>query len=345
MLRYEILKHIDLRVLDFIKDYIDLELKSTKILETSNQFNIDALEDNPTRCLINFKKINDIRFINKFFNSVNSKLPQEGVFAGCVESKDERKKRILKKLPRLFSYPIYFFDFIIHRVFPKISPTKKIYFYLTGGKNRVISLPETLGRLISCGFEIVNYREINNLIYFIVKKIKEPVKGNKPSYGFIIKMPRIGRMGKIINVYKLRTMHPYSEYLQEFVYKVNSLKEGGKFKDDFRITGWGKILRKFWIDELPMIYNWLKGELKLVGIRPISRQYFNIYKEEIRNRRIKYKPGLIPPFYADMPKTLDEIMQSEEKYLNAYDEHPLLTDTKYFFKVFYNILFKKARSA
>lgn len=61
-------------------------------------------------------------------------------------------------------------------------------------------------------------------------------------------------------------------------------------------------------------------------------------------RRIKYKPGLIPPYYADLPKTLDEIIASEIKYFDQYDNNPFLTDIKYFFKAMYNILLKKARS-
>ena len=59
---------------------------------------------------------------------------------------------------------------------------------------------------------------------------------------------------------------------------------------------------------------------------------------------MKTKPGLIPPFYADMPKTLEEIMASEMRYLEAYEKHPFRTDIRYFFKAMWNILFKGARS-
>ena len=139
-------------------------------------------------------------------------------------------------------------------------------------------------------------------------------------------------------------MHPYSEYIQEYIYEENKLDEGGKFKNDFRVTTLGKIMRKLWIDELPMIYNILKGDLKLFGVRPLSNQYFSLYPEEFRKIRIQYKPGLIPPFYRDMPKTLDEIIASEKEYLRQYDKHPFTTDCKYFFHAFYNIIFKRARS-
>ena len=84
--------------------------------------------------------------------------------------------------------------------------------------------------------------------------------------------------------------------------------------------------------------------MKLVGIRPLSKHYYNLYNEDLQKKRIKFKPGLIPPYYADMPKTLDEIMASELKYLEEYEKHPFSTDVKYFFKASYNILFKKARS-
>ena len=139
-------------------------------------------------------------------------------------------------------------------------------------------------------------------------------------------------------------MHPYAEYLQEYVYEKVGLDNGGKFKDDFRISSLGKFMRTFWIDELPMLINLFKGELKLFGVRPLSRHYFNLYTRELQKRRIRYKPGLIPPFYVDNPQTLEEIMSSEMKYLDAYDKHPFITDFKYFFKAIFNIIFKRYRS-
>ena len=139
-------------------------------------------------------------------------------------------------------------------------------------------------------------------------------------------------------------MHPYAEYLQDYVYTHNELQDGGKFRNDFRVSTLGRLMRKFWIDELPMIYNLVKGDLKLVGVRPLSKQYYSLYSKELREKRIKYKPGLIPPFYADLPKTLKEIMASELKYLEEYEKHPFIADTKYFWKAVFNIVFHKARS-
>jgi lipopolysaccharide/colanic/teichoic acid biosynthesis glycosyltransferase len=198
--------------------------------------------------------------------------------------------------------------------------------------------------LYSCGFEVVDEKTIDNTQYFVVKKVNDPVYDNDPSYGPIIRLKRIGKEKKQFNVYKLRTMHPFSEYLQEYVYNQNSLQEGGKIKNDFRISPEGRFFRKFWIDEVPMIYNILKGNMKLVGVRPLSPHFFSLYSSELQDLRTQFKPGLIPPFYVDLPKTIEEIMDSEKKYLEAYAKSPLKTDIKYIYLSFKNIMFKGARS-
>ena len=139
-------------------------------------------------------------------------------------------------------------------------------------------------------------------------------------------------------------MYPYSEYLQEHVYKRQGLQKGGKLMNDPRVSTTGRIFRKYWIDELPMFYNLVRGELKIFGVRPLSPHYLSLYPEEFQKYRTKFKPGLIPPFYADLPNTLEEIVASEERYLKAYEQLGLLADIQYTYKAFYNIFIKKARS-
>jgi lipopolysaccharide/colanic/teichoic acid biosynthesis glycosyltransferase len=105
------------------------------------------------------------------------------------------------------------------------------------------------------------------------------------------------------------------------------------------------MFRKLWIDELPMLINWIKGDLKFVGVRPISMQYLSLYSEGHQERRKNFKPGLLPPFYADLPNTIEEIELSEKRYLDAYEKNPIKTDVRYFFKALNNILIKHKRSA
>lgn len=328
----------------FFEKAVNISVESTLIVSTTTRFNIMSIHDNFYKSIINIKRVNDIQRINKFFEAVNEKLPKNGIFICTAETKDLRKKRILAKFPPILNYIYYSIDFLIKRVFPKFPITKKIYFLLTRGENRVLSRAELLGRLYSCGFEIVEEEYIDKRYYVVARKIKTPAFDLEPTYGPIIKLKRVGKGGKLIKVYKMRTMHPYAEYLQGYVYEKNDLQAGGKFNNDFRVSTLGRFMRKFWIDELPMFVNFFRGDMKLFGVRPLSQHYFNLYSQELREKRVKFKPGLIPPFYVDNPKTLEEIMASEMKYLEAYEKSPFWTDIKYFFRAFYNIVFKRYRS-
>ena len=316
----------------------------TAVLSTTTIFNITSLANDKYDYIINLHKINDIKKLDSFLDAVNSKLGSEGYFFCCVETKDQRKHRLLKKYPPLLNYIYYFFDFIIKRILPKLKFTRGIYFFLTRGENAVLSRAEALGRLSRAGLRIEQESFIGNLLCIEAKKTGEPGPSNGHVYGPIIALSRIGKDGNMIKVYKLRTMHPYSEFIQDYVYQQHELKDGGKFKNDFRITSWGAICRKTFIDELPMFMNYFKGNMKFVGVRPLSKHYFELYRKEVRERRIKYKPGLIPPFYVDMPADLDGIQASELKYLDSFDRHPFLTDFRYFWISMWNILFRKARS-
>jgi len=316
----------------------------TAVLSTTTVFNITSLLKEKYDYIINLHKINDIKRLDIFLDAVNSKLEMEGYFFCCVETKDQRKHRLLKKYPPLLNYIYYFFDFIVKRILPKLKFTRGLYFFLTRGENAVLSRAEMLGRLSRAGFRIKQESFIGNLLCIEARKTNEPMGLNENIYGPVIALPRVGKDGKMIKVYKLRTMHPYSEYIQYYVYQLHDLRNGGKFNNDFRITSWGAICRKIFLDELPMLMNFFQGNMKIFGVRPLSKQYFELYRKDVQERRIKYKPGLIPPFYADMPADLDAIQASELKYLDSFDKHPFFTDFRYFWKSIWNILFRKARS-
>jgi hypothetical protein len=316
----------------------------TAVLSTTTVFNINSLIREEYDYIINLHKINDIKKLDVFLNAVNSKLSVNGFFFCCVETKDQRKQRLLKKYPLLLNYVYYFFDFIIKRILPKLKFTRGLYFFLTRGENAVLSRAESLGRLSRAGFRIKQESFIGNLLCIEAKKTGDPYQLNENVYGPLIALSRIGMYGNSMKVYKLRTMHPYSEFIQDYVYEQHDLRDGGKFKNDFRITSWGAVCRKTFLDEVPMLMNFFQGNMKLIGVRPLSKQYFELYRKEVRERRIKYKPGLIPPFYADLPSDLEAIQASELKYLDSYDKHPVYTDFRYFWISFWNILFRKARS-
>lgn len=330
---------------DYFSKYIDSESEKTFVIATTNVFNVLNNNTSPN-AIINLSRTNDIRFINKFFEAVNSKLNNEDIYIGCLETISSRMLRMpIGKIPIVGSI-YYAIEFIFNRLSPKIIGLKKIYFLLTRGRNRLLSKAEVLGRLVCCGFEIVDYKLINGLTYFVAKKVKAPIIDMNPSYGPLYKMPRIGKNGKIIGVYKMRTMHPYAEYLQGYILKIHGYSESGKPANDFRLTPWGKFMRRYWIDELPQLINVLKGELKLVGVRPISERYFQDIPKDLQELRIKQKPGCIPPYVAlDRKGNVKSVLQAEREYLEEKIRRPYTTDIKYFFKAVFNIIFKRKRSA
>lgn len=337
---------IDNSISSFIEETFSgfIGVESFKWYKTIDRDHIELL-GGTYKGMANLERINDIRQINKFLEAANGSMTEGEYLLVCAETKNSRRKRIFNKFPAYISHPYYVLDFLLKRVFPKWRLTYKIYYAITKGRNRVLTHTETLGRLYSCGFSVINHTRIGYNTYYIVKKTGEPAYNMKPSYGVLVHLNRVGFNGKMISVSKVRTMHPYSEYIQDYVYEKNDLQDGGKIKNDFRVTSWGKWFRKLWIDELPMLMNVCKREMKVVGVRPLSRHYFDLYPQEAQQLRVTVKPGLVPPFYADLPTTFEEIVESELTYIQAYHEKPIRTDIRYFFRAMNNILIKRARSA
>lgn len=302
-----------------------------------------AVPDGEAEVLLSEDHLNAVRYLNRYLRQANAKLKQDGYFISSFDTAQKRRAQFFSKYPKFIAYIFYFFDFLWHRVCPKIALTRRFYYFCTSKVRKVFPRPEVLGRLYYCGFEVVSERYIHDRYAVIAQKKREPSK-DPHTYGMLIKLHRVGKGGKMFNVFKFRTMHAYAEYLQTYVYENNDLDTGGKFNNDYRVTEWGRILRKTWLDELPMLVNILRGELKIVGVRPLSRQYFELYDHDLQQLRIKYKPGLLPPFYVDMPETLEEIQESERRYLEAYAKHPFRTDWNYFWRIVGNILFKGKRS-
>jgi len=342
-----------LPVLKFITDHLNT-CKVNKVILTSSGTMVTKkmltplktlIQSNNIRAIIDFKLTNQKRFINKYFEAINWLLPDAGIYIGCVETNRQRNVRLYGDRKNLFVKAWILFEFMFHRVFPKLNAFKKPYFFLTKGKYRFLSTAETLGRLVSCGFEIIEYKIMENLTYFVVMKTREPSFDMSPTYGPLVKLNRIGKDGKIIKIYKFRTMHPYSEYIQDFVLKLNGYNSVGKPANDFRLTPWGKIFRKYWLDEIPQLINVFKGEMKIVGVRPLSRVRFAEFPEDMQKRRINYKPGCIPPYVAlNMPSDEGNI-EAERIYLDERAKNGIYTDISYIVKALVNIFSKKITSS
>ena len=91
--------------------------------------------------------------------------------------------------------------------------------------------------------------------------------------------PRPGKNGRIFHMVKFRTM------LSSFD------KNGAPLPDAQRLTKFGKFLRSTSLDELPELWNVLKGDMSLVGPRPLLTEYLPLYSEE-QNKRHNVRPGI-----------------------------------------------------
>lgn len=287
--------------------------------------------------------INHITDINQYLKNCYFEIHDNQAVIGTAYTNEYYKTLYLNQF--LLGRILYIISFGVHRILPKMGRVwKKIYFILYKGKHQRLSKSEVIGRFIKNGFKIEEIEERHGILQFYATKNDIQPDNRSVSEGLIFKMLRTGKAGKPITVYKFRTMHPYSEYVQDYIKEINGIENSGKYNNDFRITSWGKVLRKCWIDELPMIWNLIKGDIKLIGVRPISYSYLKLYPNDFKTFRNKFKPGLLPPFYADMPKNFEQIIASEKKYLDQYQNNPIKTDIVYLCRIFFNILIKKSRS-
>ena len=108
----------------------------------------------------------------------------------------------------------------------------------------------------------------------------------------IYKQPRVGLRGRQFQLFKFRTMVANADELRKELEEMNEA-DGPAFKiaDDPRVTKVGKFLRKTGLDELPQLFNILKGEMSLIGPRPPLPEETTQY-ERWQLRRLSVKPGL-----------------------------------------------------
>jgi len=154
----------------------------------------------------------------------------------------------------------------------------------------------------------------------------------------------IGKDFKPIKIYKIRTMYKNAEY--DVNHSKEVINQNGKPSKDPRILSWGSFFRRNWIDEIPQIYNLLKRDIKLVGIRPKTKLSWDYYPKELMEETLKYRPGLFGFQYASREEgDFDLHIKNMKIYLEEYKRNPIGTDIKYITKILTNILFKGLRSS
>ena len=324
-----------------------LDSTQTRVVCDNTQFSMLQIPEYQYSTIVDMTLLNDTRGINKRFCMVNQKLPDDGRYICCYRPQEYMKQKFLRRFPRGLRWVAYTLYFFRKRVLPRLILTSRLYYDVNKGRKRMLSKTEVLGRLYFCGFEVDEIVPMGHIEYVFAHRHSQPYPQEQIKvYGPLIKLPRVCKNREIRYFYKFRTMHPYAEYIQQYVFDARGgMDIADKSNDDWRITNWGKIMRRYWLDELPMLINWFKRDVKLVGVRPLSRAMFDSYPEWLQEKRTRCKPGLIPPFYIDHPDTFEELFASEDKYLTEYMAHPVRTDIKYFFMTMRSIVTRKTHSA
>lgn len=111
---------------------------------------------------------------------------------------------------------------------------------------------------------------------YIIVAILVRIKLGSP---IIFKQPRPGKDERIFNLYKFRTMTDEKD------------ENGEMLPDEVRLTKFGRLLRSTSLDELPEVFNILKGDMSVVGPRPLLVKYLPLYNEH-QKRRHEVRPGL-----------------------------------------------------
>ena len=152
---------------------------------------------------------------------------------------------------------------------------------------------------------------------------------------------RIGKNGKEIKIWKFRTMVPNAEELiKSFTpEQMKEFKENFKLENDPRITKIGKILRKTSLDELPQLINILKGELSIIGPRPVVKEELDKYGMN-KAKFLSVTPGLTGYWAANgrSSTTYEQRMMMELYYV---DNISCKLDIKVFFKTVVSVLKKE----
>ena len=131
-------------------------------------------------------------------------------------------------------------------------------------------------RLLDVLFSLSGLILLSPLIIYSAIRVKMDTTGK-----VFYKQKRVGKHGREFYLYKFRTMHANSD-------KVDLLTYGG---DDPRITPFGSFLRKYKLDELPQLFNVLRGDMSIVGPRPEVKRYTDLYTVDQR-KILNVRPGI-----------------------------------------------------
>lgn len=337
---------LDNRIAEFIeKNLPDFQGGNGNVLLVDDVTTVnDRSKSTPVGLLVGRTRINNVRHLNKFLLLCVKGIAMRGYLVVRYMPLENVARSLKDRYAGLFYWPVSILHFVWHQVLPKIPWLNVLCLTMAKRRNRVLSKAEVWGRLSYYGMHVIAESRGDGERYLIAQRVALPVQNKRPSYYLIVGLEKVGLDDKIIRMHKIRTMFPYSEFLQKRICEEHGLTSTGKVANDFRLTRFGKFLRKYWLDELPQIFDWLRGDVKLVGMRATSRHFLSLYPKEFMDLYVQIKPGLISPIFDESTDGFDQIAEVELTYLQRYWDQPFRTDVLYFFRTFSDIVFKGIRS-
>lgn len=208
-------------------------------------------------------------------------IKQENIDAVIIATDSDGHNSLFSVVNRLYEYNV------------EISFKPKLYDYLVGGirlsviygtplvnilENRMPDWQQNVKRLFDIFVSVLGLIFLSPLFLYLIFMVKTTSSG-----GVFFRQERIGLYGKPFNIIKFRTM--YCNYSDS-----RRLTE----QNDERITPIGKLMRKYRLDELPQLYNVLRGEMSIVGPRPEQRYFVEkiLQKAPYYSLVHKVRPGL-----------------------------------------------------
>jgi exopolysaccharide biosynthesis polyprenyl glycosylphosphotransferase len=148
--------------------------------------------------------------------------------------------------------------------------------------------PAIVKRSIDCMVSLVTLILMAPLFLVVALLVKFTTDG--PVF---FRQTRVGLNKRMFQIYKFRTMIADAEKVQDRLLSMNEMTGPVfKIKRDPRVTPLGRVLRKTSIDELPQLFNVLKGEMSLVGPRAMSLRDYQLFDQDWHRRRFSVKPGI-----------------------------------------------------
>jgi exopolysaccharide biosynthesis polyprenyl glycosylphosphotransferase len=136
------------------------------------------------------------------------------------------------------------------------------------------------------------------------------------------RQPRTGRGNKSFKLIKFRSMYVDAEQRKQELDVLNEANDGVMFKirEDPRVTRVGRFIRRFSIDELPQLFNVLRGDMSLVGPRPLIFRETAALEEHWHLRRLELRPGITGPWqvYGRSQSPFQEMIRFDYQYVAGW---------------------------